>query len=454
MVHNILPKPPSFKKTIGPSFILLGLALGSGELILWPYLVSNFGLGLLWGAVLGISFQYILNIEAMRYTLAWGESVFVGFRKISRLLPLWFILSTFIPWSLPGFSSAATDIIHYIIPSVNKTFTAIIFLILVGVILSAGKTLYSTVEIFQKYIVLIIIPFFLILVIILSGNQDYLETLMGLFGRGDNYWFFPKVIQISAFLSAFAYAGAGGNLNLAQSYYIKEKGFGMSKYSSKISSLFTGKNTPELLTGQTFKLTPKNYLRWKSWIKLIKKEHFLIFWCLGLFTIVLLSLLSKVTVYGQAAESGINFLYLEAALIGQKTMPIFRLLFLIFSAIMIFSTQLGVLESSSRIISENIVLFLKPLHHKINLSLYFYLALWSQIALGCLVYLTGFSEPRSLITLSALLNALAMMISFPLIYYLNKKFLPKKMRPSLFEVIILSIAFLFFFYFLFTLIFK
>src|SRR3989338_5726921 len=95
-----LKSPPSIWKTLGPSFILLGLALGSGELILWPYLTANYGLGLLWGGLLGISFQYVLNTEAMRYTLAWGESVFVGLRKLSILIPVWYIISTFIPWSL------------------------------------------------------------------------------------------------------------------------------------------------------------------------------------------------------------------------------------------------------------------------------------------------------------------------------------------------------------------
>jgi len=67
-----LPTPPSIVRTLGPSFILLGLALGSGELILWPYLTAQYGLGLLWGGLLGITLQFVLNTEAMRYTLAWG----------------------------------------------------------------------------------------------------------------------------------------------------------------------------------------------------------------------------------------------------------------------------------------------------------------------------------------------------------------------------------------------
>lgn len=52
MEQKELSQPPSFKKILGSSFIILGLGLGTGELILWPYLASNFGLGIIWGAVL------------------------------------------------------------------------------------------------------------------------------------------------------------------------------------------------------------------------------------------------------------------------------------------------------------------------------------------------------------------------------------------------------------------
>lgn len=452
MTKKVLPQAPSLRQSIGPSFILLGLALGSGELILWPYLAANYGLGLLWGALLGITFQYFLNTEVMRYTLAWGESVFVGFRKMGRWLPLWFAVSTFIPWSLPGFSSAAVDIVNNFVPAVNKRVWAVAFLALTGVILSVGKSLYKTVEVFQKTIIMVGLPFILLLVISLSGRSDYLEALMGLAGRGNNYWFFPAGVAVSAFLGAFAYAGAGGNLNLAQSYYIKEKGMGMGKYAGKISSLFKVKQSPRLLTGEIFLATVENRTRWKKWWKLVNREHFLVFWFLGLLTIVMLSLLAKITVYGQASESGLTFLYLQAGIIGARIGPLFRVLFLMLSALMLFSTQLGVLESSSRIISENLALFFKPLKEKVNLSRYFYLALWGQIGLGCLIYLSGFSEPRSLLTLSALLNALAMMIAFPLVYWLNWKYLREEMRAGMVRTVILIAAFSFFGYFLISLV--
>src|SRR3990172_11688622 len=84
------PEPLPLRKLVGPSFILLGLGLGSGELILWPYLSANYGLGIIWGALLGITFQFFINMEIERYVLATGESVFVGLaRKLKAFAPLW-----------------------------------------------------------------------------------------------------------------------------------------------------------------------------------------------------------------------------------------------------------------------------------------------------------------------------------------------------------------------------
>ena len=89
---------------IGPSFIILALGLGSGEVILWPYLAANYGLGIAWGAVLGITIQFFMNLEIERYALVRGESVFVGLAKRFKRAPSWFIVSTFVGFGIDCFS--------------------------------------------------------------------------------------------------------------------------------------------------------------------------------------------------------------------------------------------------------------------------------------------------------------------------------------------------------------
>ena len=430
MFETRLPEPPVLRKTIGPSFILLGLAMGSGELLLWPYLAATYGLGLLWGAVIGISLQFLLNTEVMRYTLAWGESVFVGLQKLHRFTPIWFILSTLIPWSLPGFSSATAQILHRVIPSIPETTFAICLLLLTGIMLSMGSSLYKTMEQFQKIVLFFGLSFILLLTLLITHWQDWTAAGKGLVGIGESWWLLPPGIALATFLRAFAYTGAGGNLNLAQSYYVKEKGFGMGKYMGKITSLFSQKNHSVVLFGHHFAHTKENQSSWQAWWKLVNQEHAIVFWGLGLLSIIMLSTLAYATVFGQAGGQGLDFLYLQALHIGQTTLPIFQPLFLLIAASMLFASQTGVLESSSRIISENILLATHANKQKVALTEWFYIALWMQIGLGIVTYLIGFRQPLALLTLAAILNAAAMMVAFGLLYLLNRRHLLKPYQPS------------------------
>jgi hypothetical protein len=87
-----LPEPQPLRKYIGASVILLATALGSGELILWPFITAQVGIGLLWLAFIGFTMQFFLNMEIERYTLVTGETAVTGFSR------LWY------PW---GYSSSS-----------------------------------------------------------------------------------------------------------------------------------------------------------------------------------------------------------------------------------------------------------------------------------------------------------------------------------------------------------
>jgi hypothetical protein len=242
-----LPRPPSLRTLIGPSFILLGLGLGSGELILWPYLTARFGLGIIWGAVIGITLQFFLNMEVERYTLATGESVFVGMaRKWSFLSPVWFFISTIIPWLWPGIIATAGTILAHIFGIADHVPITIALLIGVGLLLSSGQTIYKTLETWQRWSISLGVPFIILITLWLVQPGDWQALAAGTVGFGDDYRWLPVGLPLLTFLGALAYSGAGGNLNLAQSFYIKDKGFGMGKHSGQITSLIRSqsKNTP------------------------------------------------------------------------------------------------------------------------------------------------------------------------------------------------------------------
>lgn len=147
LTKNEMPPAWPLRKLIGPSFIILGVGLGSGELILWPYLSSNFGLGIIWAAVLGITFQFFINMEIERYTLITGESIFVGLtRKYGKFAPFWFILTTLVPWMWPGIAAASATVFAASFGIKYSGLAGIILLIILGGVYSLGSVVYKTQE--------------------------------------------------------------------------------------------------------------------------------------------------------------------------------------------------------------------------------------------------------------------------------------------------------------------
>jgi len=439
-----LPKALPFKKLLGPSFILLGLGLGSGEIILWPYLASNWGLGIAWGAILGILFQFFINMEIERYSLVRGESVFVGLGRRWKWVPAWLILSTIIGFAWPGIIASSAFLFSWIFGG-NSTIIAIIFLLLIGIILSSGKYIYNTVEKFAKLIIAVGVPFIIIITFYLAKAADWSTLAQGIVGKGADYWFLPVGIPLAAFLAAFAFSGAGGNLNLTQSSYIREKGYGMGHFMEKIKSLFSGQKQSIDLNGYKFDTSPENLTRFKAWWKNIQKEHFIVFFLTGAITILLLLLLSYITTFGLSDNAtGINFVVNEAKAVAQKTFPFLGTLFAVMMGIMLFSTQFTVMDSVSRIVSENYAVWKSKQKKTVNLSKIYYFFLWTQILFGILVFAFGFTEPLGLLILSAVINAVCMFVHIGLVNWLNYKELPKEIQPQIWRRIIILISFLFF----------
>lgn len=439
-----LPPAPTFRKILGPSFIILGLGLGSGELILWPNLTVNFGLGILWGAVLGITFQFFLNMEIERYALVTGESVFVGLSRKLSILPVWFIISTILPWMWPGIIGSSAVLLGKVIGVESVRVLPVALLLMVGAILTLGPVLYKTEEYVQKSLIIVTVPFLIGLVLYIARFSDWQALAIGIVGMGDGYWFLPKALPIASFLAAFAYAGAGGNLNLAQSFYIKEKGYGMGKYSGRLTSILTGKQENIELEGATFETNQENLKNFRKWWKLVNIEHAIVFLLTGAVTIILLSFLAYLTVTETREGATLGFLFQEAETIGARTLPILSVIFLIFGSLMLFTTQLGVLDTTSRILTENLCLTSKKYFPTSKIRQIFFFFLWFQILLGVIIFLLGVAQPFTLVLIGAVLNAFAMFVYTGLILWLNLTSLEKSLRPSFVRVFIMGGIFLFF----------
>ncbi len=449
MALKKFPLPPRLRQMLGPSFIILALGLGSGEIILWPYLVANYGLGVAWGAILGISFQFFINMEIERYALVKGESVFVGIARFLPVATYWFILSTFIGFGLPGIVAASAQVLAQVFGLADFKWLAIGLLLLIGFILTVGRSIYSLMERITKIIIFLGVPFIFVLAVYLGTPASWSALGQGLIGHGEGFWLFAPGIAIATFLGAFAYSGAGGNLNLTQSIYVKEKGYGMGAYAQKITGLFSqrGRQQEIKLEGEEFAVTPASISTFKKWWRLVNLEHLIVFWFIGSLSMLMLMFLAYNTAYGLPGNAqGINFVLSEGAQISHLAHPLVGLLFLIVVGVMLFQTQLGIMDSTSRIMSENVAInkLRRRGDNRIALSRIYYLFVWAQIAFGVTLFLFNFYEPKSLIVLGAVINAFAMLIHVILVTILNQRALDPAFRPKWWRKIILYIIILFF----------
>lgn len=93
---NQIPAPPVGKdklKWLGPGFLWMVSAAGSGELLFSPRVGSLYGYTLVWAMIAAVVFKWFINREIGRYTVCTGETVIDGFAKISK----WFLYIIMVP---------------------------------------------------------------------------------------------------------------------------------------------------------------------------------------------------------------------------------------------------------------------------------------------------------------------------------------------------------------------
>jgi len=442
-----LPPAPPWRKVLGVGLIVMGLVVGTGELIMWPHLVTKFGLGILWAAFLGISFQYFINQEVARHALATGESFFTASARIFKwFVPFWF-LSAFILYVWPGWASALGTTLRELLGFGSHIVWAWLSLALVLILTFSGRVAYSILEKSLK----IIIPIFFALLLIVSFLNLKLSHLKQAFAGLINFGWVPANIDFSVFLAAIVFAGAGGLLNLCISLWYRDKQAGMGKYVGRIANPITGRPEAVSVTGHNFDAQGENLINWKHWMKLIRIDQGIIFWFLGLITIILISLnaYAVLTPKGLVPE-GLQVAVTQANIFGERWGIWGFKAFLLMTFLMLFSTMWAVIDAFTRIISDVIHVnsrvgpFRKFLSGFKNISLHRLYYGLIVILIIIQAILIPFKTPLSYLTISAVLGGITMTIYIPVLLYLNNRRLSKPLRPGWITNIILFFAFVFY----------
>ena len=445
-----LPPPPHWRKAIGVGVVMMGLAIGTGELVLWPHLVTKHGLDILWAALLGITFQYFINQEVARHALATGESFFTSSsRVVSWFAPFW-LFSAILLYIWPGWANAIGTTLAELMGFGDYLAWAWFSLLLVLILTFSGKIAYHMLERSLK----ITVPAFFILLVIASFLNLGPGDLGRMFEGITRFGFFPQGINMTTLLGAIVFAGAGGLLNLCISLWYRDKQAGMGHHAGRILNPITGRDEAVSFTGYSFPITPENLSRWKKWMRLVRIDQGVIFWFLGLVTLLLLSVNAYATLVPKGlVPEGTAVAVVQAHIFGDTWGPLGFNLFLLMAFLMLFSVMWTVIDAFTRIVSDILYVnsrtgpFMQYLSWFKNISVHklYYGAILVIVLMSALLVPLG--QPLALLTISAVLGGVTMAIYVPLLIYLNNFRLPKALRPGFITNIAMTLAGAFYIYF-------
>src|ERR671918_45907 len=423
--YRDLPDPKGLRTYLGASVILLATALGSGELILWPYITTQVGLGLVWLSVLGISVQFFLNMEIERYTLVTGETAVTGFSRMWVGWSVLFALGAILPNTIPGWASSAAEMFTFIFPvgSGATPIVATIFLFSIALSVTLSPVVYQLLEKVQAVLVIIILAFIALAIFIATDLSAWAgvvtEAPQGL-ANLPTYWQEVGAISI---LAAISFAGAGGANNLCQSNYVRDKGMGMG--IPNIVSPITGEEVAAPSLGYVPPDTEENRRRWEGWWKVANQEHLITFWFIGALLLVALCVL-VFSAIGVQENIGTDLAFVEdwANAMGEKIAPWFATFFLIAGFVMLLSTNIGIMDWVARLTGASLkVTVLRDSEFWSESKLYV-TAVWILAIGGSIILWTGI-EPIILLTISAAGGFFVMAAYSTLLNFINRRHLPE-----------------------------
>jgi hypothetical protein len=455
-----MPPPPdtrnlkSLLKIMGPAVIALGGAIGGGEWLIGPSLFVKWGLGLLWVTLVSALLQTYLNLEMCRYTLYTGEPIIIGYMRLAPGKIFWgwlFTIVGFLERALPGWALGAGTAIAAFqlsrIPGAADKALVInwgIFVFAACVILILfGRTIERMLEWANWIMMAVVLGGLLLLDLYIVPGSVWLEGVTGFFKIG---WI-PTGVDVLLLGALVGYSAYGGFGNNAITNWYRDKGYGMGGLVGHIPSAIGGQRVEVSHVGRVPRDTTQNRESWKGWWRILNIDQWWLFFggaLIGMFLPGILYVASlprgqTLPAWGIAASSASGLV---------NSLGNFGwFLALFFGFWILFSTALSnvdlVVRQSTDILWSSTGWVRRLCGADIRKV--YYPILFCFLAWG--VAFVNITLPLVIFAVSANIANFTMSLSSVLTMILNRKFVPKEYRGSLFREIMLLVCTLFFGFF-------
>jgi len=454
MEERKVPKPPPLWALLGPAFIWASVAQGSGELIWWPYFAARYGVALL-GLILPASFlQFFVNQEISRYTALTGEGIWSGFKRVSKWYSIFLFILAFICFLwFGGYASAGGTAIYNLTSfpkGVGERVGSLCWAYLTIAVFSLGlflsKVVYKLIEKVMKLVIAVTVVGLLVTVLrpeVLNYLGVFLKALFNPFSV-----YLPQnwnPADTPNLVTAIAYAGMGGFLNLMYSYWMRDKGIGMAKYFGRVTSPITGRT--EVIPAEGFKFadTEENKRNWRSWTKYLRLDNLT---AIALNTITLcLTTLLALAILNPRGEypSGWKIAVVQARFFEISFGALGRSVFLIVAAFFLVDTWLGLADGVARQFADFTFSTFSFARKKTFRFWYYFWLVWLVVVTSLTMLV---AQPGMLINIAGVISIFAFVLFIPLLWRLNYRLMPKIYpsftRPARITEVVLGITWFFY----------
>jgi hypothetical protein len=433
-----LPEAPQAAHIIGPAMILVALGVGLGETFLWPRLVIVFGPNIRWLFLVGVVLQTVVMLEMARYAMATGESIFFGAARIAQPIMWLFFVTAIAVYIWPGHISTGADALEEL-TGIPWQLSASLGLVIIGLMFTVVKFVYNIVEAVLAFLVGVLVIGSAIIAAIVGSLSDLGDVLLGLvrFDFGIPHaavtaaWF-PIIV------GSIAFAGPSGMQQMWYTLWLRDKGAGMGVHMPRVRGLLhAGEEETIPSGGSMFDVDdPDEMRKWKDWNKWVRYDAILLFFGTTMLVTIIFTVLAMhaADVNPEAKQNLLNG-ERDAALTAMRdafndTATILGTLFFIFIAIVGWKASVGLFDAFARGQSDMSYYFV-PGAKKFKMANLYGLFLWGVILFGVLIINFGPVDGPT-----GILNVLAFMSTFIMGAYcltlaaVNRKCLPKKIRPN------------------------
>ncbi len=453
-----LPHPPVFSvrnavRVIGPGTILLGLSLGAGDWLLGPAIAVKYGPTLLWICTLSVILQALLNTEMARYTLATGESVYAGFMRTPPGPRFWawtYALLNLIQLGWPGWAAAGGSALAGLFlgrmprgedRDVVLALGYLVFLASVAIALPGARA-QRRIERAEWLMMGWMLAFLLVVGIFLVPQDIWARVTAGFLSPLLGQATLPAEVDWLLLAAFAAYSGAGGVINATLTQWLRDRGFGMAGTVGVIPTAIGGETIPLAGQGAIFPATEPNLAKWRRWWHYLRADLWFL-WIPGcLIGMALPVLLAVAFVRPETDTRGPGAAAVLAQALGERHGLAFWVLALLTGLWILVSNQLGITSGFTRSVTDILWTSGARPGRAADASALYYSALAVFALAGCLAL--PLAEPLSLILIGANLAALNFVILAFHTLWVNRRLLPRKVRPSLWREVAVAACGLFF----------